>query len=109
MCVRGSQEAGQCCADLRSAFQPLYQADTVIIYTCRHGDAEIWAFLQGRSYSVTADPKPRFSLEPRLCGEVMRESLQVEKPKVFLKFEDGVTETVTGAAGRWFISQMVLY
>ena len=35
--------------------------------------------------------------------------MQVEKPKVFLKFEDGVTETVTGAAGRWFISQMVLY
>lgn len=60
----------------------------MIIYACRHGDAEIWALLQGRSYSVTADPKPRFSLELSLCGEVTRESLQVEKPKVFLKFGD---------------------
>lgn len=59
-------------------------------------DAETWGLLQGRSHSVTADPKPRFSPEPRLCWpwghepcrEVTRQSVQVEKPKVFLKFGD---------------------
>lgn len=65
----------------------------MIIEACRRRDLGAPA----RPLTLSdADPKPRFSPEPRLCWpwghepcrEVTRQSVQVEKPKVFLKFGD---------------------